>query len=209
MIICFNYTNSKGEKHWHLVAPTSETPEHIMGICIDSYLKKIVDVNDKDFKGEGHSDWATKDYFAILDLPNPSVTRYDIAKLMLSYWRAQITAPNAPEVVQDHLKNFGNEIYYAKEPIAEVDNEKTFRELVDEGKIVKGKVEDIPGWDKAFEEFKKIVACFENRKPTQYASLKESRGDKTPIQNFDSNWMNSFKNFKKSGVEDPSIEIGE
>lgn len=209
MIVSFEYTNSKGEKHWHLVAPVSETPEHYMGICIDSYLKKVVDANDKDFKGEGHSFWATKDYFAILDQPDPTMNRYDIAMLMLAYWRAQTTAPVAPEVVQDHLRAFGSEIYYAKEPIEGADAEKTFQELVDEGKTVKGKVEDIPGWRNAFLEFKAIVNCFENRNPTQYATLKESRGNKTPIPNFDATWMNSFKNFKKEGIKDIGLEIGE
>lgn len=59
----------------------------------------------------------------------------------------------------------------------------------------------IPGWKSMIEAFNNMSKVFENREPTQYQSLQESRsGEKKPIEGFDESWIKAFRNFKKSGI---------
>lgn len=186
MIKTFNYINSKGESKKHSVAVLSETPDYLMGIDLFSIIKKIID----------NEDWFEKNFYM---LQNKKIVYKSIIDLIQHCI-----------VIQNEMKNVANysvleedvDVFYntVNEDLCDTTNlENTEKikhfNLLDE-------TNPIPNFFKAKDEYNKIISVFKFREPTIYKDLKESRSaEKKPIEGFDNEWMKSFKNFKKSGIQ--------
>lgn len=185
MIKSFNYTNSKGETKKHIVAVLSETPEYLLGIDLGSVVHKIIE-DEK---------WFDNLYMCPED---KGLELKNIIDLIQHYNLIQ----HEIETIKDFsLYSKDVDVFYKEDhtPIKDVKNlsEESLEcfDLINE-------TETIPNFLKAKNEYNKIVGLFKNRESTKYNDLKESRSaEKKPIEGFDNEWMKSFKNFKKSGIQ--------
>lgn len=185
MIKTFDYTNSKGESKKHIIAVLSETPDYLMGIDLASVVHKII----------GNEEWF--DHFYMIQ--DKKIIHKDVIDLIQQY-----------NVISNEMKNIANysvleedvNIFYSDASdyiydIRNLENKENIKHfnLLDE-------TNPIPNFFKAKDEYNKIVNLFRYREPTVYKDLKESRSaEKKLIEGFNNEWMKSFKNFKKSGIQ--------
>lgn len=185
MIKSFNYTNSKGETKKHIVAVISETPDYLMSLDLGSVVHKIIE-DEK---------WFDNFYM----IQNNKVESKDIVDLIHQY--NLIT--NEIETVKDYSVNSDDITVFYNENHTSISNSDNLKgsENIKHFDLL-GESETIPNFIKAKNEYNKIIDVFKNRESIKYNDLKESRStEKKPIEGFDNEWMKSFKNFKKSGIQ--------
>lgn len=139
----FNYTNSKGEKHSHIVYALSETPDYLMGIDVNKALELVVDKHDKDFKGDGHSPWCYNLILATIDFAKddePTYLKLNDASLVglaaaEAVWETEHNV-SKPEY-QAYYDELNNLILY-NDDHTPIDKDKLVK-LIDDRNIVNGK----------------------------------------------------------------------
>lgn len=139
----FNYTNSRGEKHAHAVYALSETPDYLMGIDVNKALELVVDKNDKDFKGDGHSPWCYNLILATIDFAKDNKPTYlklnDIDLIGLAASRAVWETEHAaskPEY-QAYYDELNNLVLY-NDDHSPIDKDKLVK-FIDDKNITNGK----------------------------------------------------------------------
>lgn len=139
----FNYTNSKGEKHSHIVYVLSETPEYLMGIDVNKALELVVDKKDKDFKGDGHSPWCYNLILATIDFvkdDEPTYLKLNDANLVglaaaKAVWETEHNV-SKPEY-QAYYDELNNLVLY-NDDHTPIDKEKLVK-FIDDRNIINGK----------------------------------------------------------------------
>lgn len=140
----FNYTNSKGEKHAHIVYALSETPDYLMGIDANKALELVVDKNDKDFKGpQPHSEWCYNLVLATIDSAKDDEPTYlnlndtNLVGIAASraVWETEHKA-SKPEY-QAYYDELNNLVLY-NDDHSPIDKDKLVK-LIDDKNVVNGK----------------------------------------------------------------------
>lgn len=228
----FNYTNSRGESKEHDVFVLSETPDYLMGIDGNSLMKTIIDKNDKDLKGsKSHSVWGEKDYLSVIfqDDGNNHIVfakpfnliekrktlEKELSKKDVNFYKFLIFYRNDDKPIDMVLFNKifekynidnGTDLVNDLDDFNADDSSEFFlftRDLNWFSYAARKEYIPIPGWEEMLKTYEAITKVFENREPTQYQSLQESRsGEKKPIEGFDQEWFKAFRNFKKSGIKE-------
>lgn len=164
-----------------------------MGIDARKIIADIVDKN-ANYLDKGHCEWVVKTYY------------YDNTGLESEGFVAQslielIELFNAN--ISEKKTNETYDFYYFKDPLEKPVESKEFL-LKNATKANLKNNNPIPGFKEAVDEFNKLMEVLGTRPATKYESLKESKfSDKKPINNFNTAWFKSFKNFKKSGITVP------
>lgn len=136
----FNYTNSKGETHWHAVYALSETPDYLMGIDANKALELVVDKYDKDKGPQPHSEWcynlmSLETEFAADDEPTNIVWRdINLVNLAAAKCVYDTEAPSRDAKHQAYYEPLNNLVLYNKDH-SPIDKEKLLKFVKDKNVV--------------------------------------------------------------------------